>query len=240
MTSPPVFAPGTTAVRRDVLAGRVWTAAPHRVLHDDGTQLALAYWPGVATYSPTTWIRWLADGDDSTRKQAITDLAAGTWTLGEWVWRDKAVLTWIVDPDFNLQLYQPQPLTAGTAFWKINFERPCRRTRMGIDTFDLLLDLIGDPTGETWRWKDEDEYDQARRLGVISDAEHRRVERARERALAFVAARQGPLAKDWSSWQVPDEWPLPVLPVGALHADASGPDRTFGDGSVAGTGQVVP
>ena len=204
-------------MRRDVLDGRVWTAAAHRVLSDDGRQLSLACWPGSATYAPTTWIRWLHDGDEATRTEGVANLAAGRWQLGRWAWRHTAVLTWIgLDPDFSLMYFRA--LTGGIEQWKINFERPVQRTPLGIDTFDLLLDLVGDPAGDHWTWKDQNEYDQARRLGLITDAEHHGVELARQRAAAFVEARSGPLAQDWSAWQVPEDWPALTLPPHVLDA----------------------
>jgi len=85
------FAAGTTAVRRDVLRGRVWAAAPHRVVRDSGGELVLAYWPGIESLASTTWIEWLGSGDDALRKQAIPNLARGQWELDRWVWRDTIV-----------------------------------------------------------------------------------------------------------------------------------------------------
>jgi hypothetical protein len=38
---------GIDLVRRDLLRGRVWTAAPYRVIRDVGTTLILACRPGV-------------------------------------------------------------------------------------------------------------------------------------------------------------------------------------------------
>ncbi|GAA2673887.1 hypothetical protein [Actinoplanes palleronii] len=72
----------------------------------------------------------------------------------------------------------------------------------------------------TWPPGAGSSYAQARRLGMITDAGHRRVEQARERAVAFVETRSGPLSQDWSTWQVPAEWPLPSLPPGALDRSA--------------------
>ncbi|GIE85497.1 hypothetical protein SAMN06264365_105116 [Actinoplanes regularis] len=161
------FAIGATAVRRDVLDGRVWSAAAHRVLDDDGQRLTLCCWPGVTTYAPTTWIEWLGNRDDAVRKQGIPDLAAGRWDLGEWIWRDTVLLTWVgLDPDFSVQRFQA--VSGGSTQWKINFERPVRRTAIGIDTFDLLLDLIADPARDRWSWKDEDVRHEALlyRVGV--------------------------------------------------------------------------
>jgi hypothetical protein len=82
-------------------------------MRDSGTELVLAYWPGIRSQVPTTWIEWLRTGDESIRRQAIPNLAAGRWHLDNWT-----------------------PIR-----WYVNFEPPYRRTTIGIDTFDLLLDL---------------------------------------------------------------------------------------------------
>ncbi|MBO3736727.1 DUF402 domain-containing protein [Actinoplanes flavus] len=210
-----VFETGSTVVRRDVRDGKVWTAAPHRVFADDGTRLVVVTWPGTAGYALANWIRSLTGGGEPARRQAVADLADGAWELGRWVWRDTIVVTWIgLDPDFSLQHYQPVDGSPG--HWKINFERPVVRTPAGIDTCDLLLDLITDPSG-MWRWKDEAEYDEIRHRGLVSDTEHERVQAARQRAIAFTEAGQGPLAEDWSSWRPPADWPLAALPDGVLN-----------------------
>ncbi len=47
-----IFSAGSTAVRRDILDGKVFSAAPHRVLHDTGDELLLAHWPGIAALAP--------------------------------------------------------------------------------------------------------------------------------------------------------------------------------------------
>jgi hypothetical protein len=41
------------------------------------------------------------------------------------------------------------------AHWYVNFQRPMRRTAIGFDTFDLLLDLVIAPDLSRWDWKDE-------------------------------------------------------------------------------------
>jgi hypothetical protein len=213
--TPAVFEPGSTVVRRDVRDGKVWTAAPHRVLADDGHQLILVTWPGTAGYTLANWIKSLTGAGEQARRQAVTDLVDGDWELGRWVWRDTIVVTWIgLDPDFSLQHYQP--VNGSPGHWKINFERPVIRRPTFLDTCDLLLDLITDPGGNTWRWKDEAEYEQIRRAGLVPDSEHERVQAARQRALAFAEAERGPLAEDWTTWRVPADWPLPTLHDGVL------------------------
>jgi protein associated with RNAse G/E len=212
------FAAGETVVRRDMVRGKVWTAAPLRVVHDrpGGRELLLAHWPGIEARVGTTWIDWLAKGDEAARKQAVPLLVNGGWRLGTWVWRTTAVLSWF-GVDENFSVYRFHNVEDGGMHWYVNFERPYRRTRIGIDTFDLLLDLVVAPDLSSWSWKDEDEYAQGRRLGLIGDAEHRRIEQARLRALALIESRGGPFAQDWSDWRVQPDWPLPTLPHDALE-----------------------
>jgi hypothetical protein len=203
-----VFDPGATVVRRDVVGGKVLTAAPFRVLDDDGEVLRLACWPGIESLAPATWIRWLQTGDDAVRKQGIPDFAAGRWRLAPWVWRATTLVSWFgVDPDFSVHLFTP--VDGGAPWWYVNFERPPRRTGIGIDTCDLLLDLAADADLRRWSWKDEDEYAEGRRLGLITDEDHERVRQARHRAVALLESRGGPFAE---KWEVSADWPTPVLP----------------------------
>jgi hypothetical protein len=203
------FAEGTTAVRRDVLDGRVYSAAPHRVLHDTGDELLLAYWPGITSVAPQTWIDAL-NGDGSARGRAVSDLAARRWTVGDWVWGRTTRLSWFgVDEWFSL--HRSFDLEGKPLNWYVNFERPAVRTASGVDTFDLMIDLVAEPDLSGWRWKDEDEYAQARRIGVIDAAEAAQIEAARERAVTLIESRGGPLAGEWSSWQADPAWPLPTL-----------------------------
>lgn len=55
------------------------------------------------------------------------------------------------------------------------------------------MDLVVDPESLTWQWKDEDEYQHGRRLGLISDATHARVDEAAaggaDRARAVLISR---------------------------------------------------
>jgi hypothetical protein len=75
-----------------------------------------------------------------------------------------------------------------------------------------------------WAWRDTrvlswvgvDEYGQGRRVGLIGDAEHRRVQHARERAVELIRAGGGPFSQDVTQWSDPAGWPLPELPPDVL------------------------
>ncbi|MEV0193128.1 hypothetical protein AB0I39_31930 [Kitasatospora purpeofusca] len=102
-----LFRPGTTVVRRDVHAGRVWTAKPQRVVDDTGRVLTLAYWPGIESLAPTSWIASLATGDDTARKQGLADLVVCTWTLGRYRWTGTALLSHFLASEwFSVHCFQ--------------------------------------------------------------------------------------------------------------------------------------
>jgi hypothetical protein len=197
-----------------VLRGQVWTAAPHRVLADTGEVLTMATWPGVEQLAPTTWIQWLRTGEDTARQQAIPNLAAGTWELDRWRWQDTTVVSRVEAGEyFSVHRFLRD---GAPAPWYVNFERPNRRSAIGIDTFDLLLDLVVAPDLTSWKWKDEDEYAQGRKLGLIDEATNAEVARAKDKVMALVTAANGPFAEDWSTFTQNPTWPDPALPANAL------------------------
>ncbi|WP_327407437.1 hypothetical protein OG194_45860 [Streptomyces sp. NBC_01288] len=74
------------------------------------------------------------------------------------------------------------------------------------------------PDLSRWDWKDEDEYAHGRRLGVVREADHRAVEKAREEAVAMIEGGVGPFAAErgLGTWRYEPHWPDPQLPTGVL------------------------
>ncbi len=215
-----LLAAGSTIVRRDARGGKIWTATPNRVINDSGSELMLACWPGLEMLAPTTWIDWLQSGDDQARQQSIINLAAGHWDLGRWTWRDTSLLSWF-GTGIYFSVHRFLPAAKLACDWYVNFERPRRRTRIGIDTCDLFVDLVVQPDLSSYAWKDEGEYAQARRLGLIDDTVHAAVDEARQQVLALIESRQGPFAQDLSAWRPDPRWATPVLPNDALTVPTS-------------------
>ena len=166
-------------MRRDIFRGAVWTATPFRVVGDTSGLLALAIWPGVERLGPTHQAALSSSRRDETvRNVALPNLAAGRWELAAWTWETNTTLTLLVPGAyFSVDLFFRD--AGDLVMWYVNFERPFQRTPIGIDTFDLLLDLVIEPNS-SYRWKDEGEYRQGRQLGIISDDEHHQVQEARE------------------------------------------------------------
>jgi hypothetical protein len=89
--------------------------------------------------------------------------------------------------------------------WYVNFERPLQRSSVGFDTFDEKLDLIVSPDG-TYRWKDEDELEQAAAAGLL-DPDGVRAEAQR-------VLEEWPFPTGWEDWRPDPGWPAPQLPQG--------------------------
>lgn len=139
--------------------------------------------------------------------------------LGRWTWRDTSLLSWFgTGICFSVHRFLPAGKHAGG--WYVSFERPRRRTRIGIDTCDLFAGLVVQSDLSGYAWKDEGEYAQARRLGLIDDAVHAAVDEARQHVLALIESR-GPIARDLSAWRPDPHWAAPVLPDDAPAVPAS-------------------
>ncbi|WP_345942768.1 DUF402 domain-containing protein [Streptomyces sp. SID486] len=207
------FEAGQTVVRREVYrSGRVWNEHALRVVADTGEALVAACAPGAETRWPALYVKARDDGDQSARTKAFDVMATGVWELVAAVWQETELLLW-KPPEtwFSINAFYTAD---GLRNWYVNFEHPTRRTSSGFDTFDLTLDLVVAPDLTGWHWKDEDEYAQVRRLGIVTDAEHHAVDAAREQVLAMIAERSGPFADaaSWSSWRWDPDWPAPRLP----------------------------
>ncbi|MFE0460403.1 DUF402 domain-containing protein [Kitasatospora sp. NPDC058965] len=222
MTATTRFPSGATAVRRDVINGRVWSAQPYRTISDDGTTLDLAYWPGLKSLGPTTWSAAMRTGDDRVRKQGLENLACGDWHLGLWAWEGTTLRSRFTAGEyFSVHTFQ-DAATGEPLRWYVNFEMPYQRTHIGLDTFDLFVDLVVEPDLSSYRWKDEDEYEQGRRLGLVDDTLHSLVEAARERALALLEGPALPFSGAWPAWTPDPTWPVPVLPDSAGDGPGNG------------------
>jgi hypothetical protein len=171
----------------------VWKARPWIVVHDRPEQLALFMPAGTPTKIPT--------GSGIPRDE---------WTL--------------VDGTFGhdaLRLTTPGEAQSVLLFWKnggfrgwyVNLERPLIRTPAGFDYLDRELDIHVHPD-RTWHFLDEDEFEEAQRLGVISPEEATAVRAEADRALSRIEAWQPPFCDGWEEWRPPGTWRIPELPAG--------------------------
>jgi hypothetical protein len=135
--------------------------------------------------------------------------AHGETVLYRELWRD-AVMTAIPmrvvsDSAARTVLYLAADTPFQAARTYVNFQEPLRRTPIGFDTVDLVLDLVVSPDGGCRR-KDEEDFARAVAAGqippetaevVLADAVHME---------AVAAAAGAPFDEDWRSWRPPVRW----------------------------------
>lgn len=90
----------------------------------------------------------------------------------------------------------------------VNLEEPWRRTTIGFDSQDWILDLVIDGAGVAHR-KDDVELDWCEQVGSVTAEHAARVRRAGEQALAAFRAGAFPFDADWDRWSVD---PMAVTP----------------------------
>jgi len=147
---------GGAALLREVWRGKVWSAMPVTVVQDTQELVALYIAPGTIWKQPRR-----TDGGQLRIPQ-------DKWTLADRLWTGGGAL----------RLSSPGAAHSVLALWSaghermlgwhINLEEPLRRTPLGFDYMDQLLDVIVSPDCGTWTWKDEAEFEEAQATGVIS------------------------------------------------------------------------
>jgi predicted RNA-binding protein associated with RNAse of E/G family len=92
--------------------------------------------------------------------------------------------------------------------WYINLETDARRTDAGIAYEEHILDVVVKPDMSSWRWKDEDELEEAIALGHFTLKQAAEFRAEGERALEWLLARRSPYNRAWNGWRPPAHWDL--------------------------------
>jgi Protein of unknown function (DUF402) len=171
-------------------------ATPHLVVQD-GSGLVALFLPVGTRGKAAAWagspIRGQAD-----REWALRDV---DWDS----YRVLRLLRW--DERHSVELFW-HGATGPFAGWYVNIQEPLRRSPVGFDSDDLVLDVWIEPDG-SWEWKDADELDEAVRLGRFTAAEAQAIRAEGERVVA-----QRPWPTGWEDWRPDPGWELPRLPAG--------------------------
>lgn len=99
--------------------------------------------------------------------------------------------------------------------WYVNLEAPWKRTDLGFDSQDFVLDIsISEDLG-SWSWKDEDEFECAVVSGRLSSQEAERIRAEGKRAVKLIEGQDFPFAHEvWEKWKPDPGWPLARIPPG--------------------------
>lgn len=196
------WTPGDPIVLRGAWRQKLWWALPVTVVQDTLDLIAL-YWPtGTCNKLPR---KRLVPQDLLSTEQL--DLVDGAWTKTD-----------------VLMLATPGAAHAVSAMWEeghasfrcwyIDLQEPLRRTSIGFDTRDHLLDIVTSPDRSEWWWKDEDEFREAEEIGVYSAEEARAIRTEGERVIELMREGRSPFCDGWERWSPPADWGIPDLPAG--------------------------
>jgi predicted RNA-binding protein associated with RNAse of E/G family len=103
--------------------------------------------------------------------------------------------------------------------WYVNLEDPWRRTHIGWDSTDHLLDLRVDPSRK-WYWRDEDHLAEAFELGLFSSQQAAAIRAEGERAIERIDGWLAPFNERWEEWRPDSGWRLPRISDGWERLEA--------------------
>jgi hypothetical protein len=193
--------PGDIMVMRGVLKGKLWWACPSYVVQDTPDLLA-RYWPaGTPTLSPV-------------RRPTVEDELYNRVELVDRNWTEHDVLSLNIPGSAHSIDLMWLTGTCELRCWYVQLQEVLRRTSIGVDTMDQMLDIVIRPDRNSWYWKDEDELSQAEAIGLYSPEKVANIWEEGERVLATMEANLPPFCDGWEDWTPPVEWTIPRFPEG--------------------------
>jgi hypothetical protein len=193
--------PGDIIVMRGVLKGKLWWVCPMYLVQDTPELLAL-YWPvGTPTRSPV-------------RRPTVHDELVNHIELEDRNWTDNDVLSLNAHGAAHSIQIMWEAGTRKMRCWYVHMQEPLRRTRLGFDTMDQMLDIVISPDRTQWYWKDEDEFSEAEAIGVYSHEKVQCIRAEGERVIAMLHANASPFCDGWENWVPPKGRTIPRLPEG--------------------------
>jgi len=88
--------------------------------------------------------------------------------------------------------------------WKVDLIAPFRRTSLGFDVVDEVLDIVV-RRDRSYLWKDEDEMARFVELGIYSQAEDDVLHEAGREVIDLVNQSRSPFDDEWIGWKPPSK-----------------------------------
>lgn len=165
--------PGDIIVLRGVLKGKLWWACPAYVVQDTPELLAL-YWPaGTPTRSPV-------------KRPTVEDELHNRIELVPHDWTEHDILSLNIPGAAHSVELTWLKGTCELHYWYVHLQEPLRRTSIGFDTMDQILDIVFTPDRTSWHWKDEDEFSQAEAIGLYPAEKAAGIRAEGERVIAMM------------------------------------------------------
>ena len=193
------YRPGDHALFRFVWPWKIFSVRPTTVVEHTEQRVVLWLAPGTPYKGPPGL------------RVPIPQIATGRWTTEDARWFGSRLM--LAEPSASHSIYVSWGESGEFLGWYVNLEEPWRRSAIGFDTTDHLLDLVVDPD-HNWRWKDEDHLSEAVAVGLFTAEKERAIRTEGERVVSRVEARARPFDEGWENWRPEPEWPLPSVPEG--------------------------
>lgn len=197
---------GAQILQQDLMFERLITSRPETVVVDESEHLVLYTHPHAPYRSATLKNRQTIPLRH--RMERILDIRS--WNLEE---RRSGNY-------HTLSIYPPESWYSIWLMWSlewefrnayVNFQSPYQRSERGILVEDLALDIVVG-RGGSWSWKDEDEFGEMIRAGIISKSKAESVRSISDGVIALIEGQSGPFAEHWKEWRPCLNWPTPQLP----------------------------
>jgi hypothetical protein len=159
---------------------------------------------------------WRAGNRGKAPRKRLTPqelLSTGRLDLVDYVWRETDVLMLFTPGAAHAVYVMWETGHTRLRCWYVDLQEPLRRTPIGFDTRDHLLDIVVSPDQSEWWWKDEDEFNEAVAIGLFSAEEALAIRAEGERVVELLRASQSPFCDGWEKWRPPVEWAMPDLPA---------------------------
>ncbi|MHB8104833.1 MAG: DUF402 domain-containing protein [Dehalococcoidales bacterium] len=193
------FSVGQSILFRQMSGGRIWEARPAIVVRDAPDLGAFFVPPGSI---------WKEPIKDITPAERI----GKSWTLKDSVWVYGGILRLSI-PGASYSVLLLRNADGSLYEWYINLEEPLRRTRLGFDYEDYILDIGISSDFSSWKWKDAEELAEAVELGLVSQDKAAALYEEGKKAVNWLISGKSPF-NGWEKWRPDPTWAVPVLPVG--------------------------
>jgi hypothetical protein len=203
MANQSFFHSGQTVMIREMLDGKVWSAQPVSIVQDKPDLLALYMADGSISKMPVK-----VNGG----RVKASDRLASRWLLKDRDWNQSSYLRLNIPGSIYSVLVFWKAADRSFQRWYINLEDPLRRTSRGFEFLDQWLDVIIEPDLSSWHWKDEDEFQEAIELGLISSERAVVLRTEGERMANWIQSGKSPF-NGWEKWRPDPSWKIPVLPA---------------------------
>lgn len=184
---------------------RTRTVRPGTVVLDDARGIVVWIAPGTEVLLP------VLESGAALRRAGDEGMFTAPRIQSKQLWTGNGILMiGLPDRPYSVWLFYKDDGSLGCYY--VNLETPLERTAEGVQSRDLVLDLVVLPRRD-WHYKDEDELEGAERVGYFSPEEADRIRAAGREAVRDIQTWRYPFDAGFEHFFPDPRWPIPALPA---------------------------